>query len=62
MQLFADFSTALALSILTVVAIALCSHIKQLKYNSIYTYALVLRTALTVLCASFWIKVILQFW
>lgn len=62
MQLFADFSTALALAILTVVAIVLCSHIKQLKYNSIYTYALVLRTALTALCAGFWVKVIIQFW
>lgn len=61
MQLFADFSTALVLAILTVVAIVLCRHIKQLKYNSIYMYALVLRTALAVLCASFWIKTIFQF-
>lgn len=62
MQLFADFSTALVLTILTILTIVLCSNIRQLKYNSIYMYALVLRIALSVLCASFWIKTIFQFW
>lgn len=62
MQLFADFSTALVLTILTILTIVLCSNIRQLKYNSIYMYALVLRTALSVLCVSFWIKTIFQFW
>lgn len=62
MQLFADFSTALVLTILTILTIVLCSNIRQLKYNSIYMYALVLRIALSVLCASFWIKTIFQLW
>lgn len=59
MQLFADISTALALTILTAVAVVMCSHIKQLKYSNIYTYALMLRTSLSVMCVGFWIKVIL---
>ena len=62
MELFADISTALALAVLTVGAIVLCRHITQLNYNSIYTYALVLRTALSVLCAAFWFKAIIQIW
>lgn len=61
MELFADMCTAMALSIFAIVAIVLRSHIVQLKYNSIYLYAQVLRVGLMIMTTVFWAKVLIQF-